>query len=145
MSNGNGSYLYVKNWSKFQHYKHRSPPWIKLYRNLFSDPAYRKLKDREKLQLISIWLLAATHDGAVPNDAAYVRVMTGLKHSPDLKTLINQVWLSENASTMLAQRQSRVEKRREEESKPVDKSLENVKGSIAKHLPNFLYRKATDV
>lgn len=141
MANGNGSYLYVKNWAKFQHYKHRSPPWIKLYRNLFSDPAYRKLKDRQKLQLISIWLLASTHDGAVPNDAAYVRVMTGLKHSPDLKTLINQGWLSENASNMLEQRQSRVEKRREEESKPVDKSI----GSLLPERLNFLYKKPTDL
>ena len=139
MANGNGSYLYVKNWAKFQHYKHRSPPWIKLYRNLFSDPAYRKLKDRQKLQLISIWLLASTHDGAVPNDAAYVRVMTGLKHSPDLKTLINQGWLTENASNMLVQRQSRVEKSREEESKPVDKSI----GNVGAKLPDYLYKKPT--
>jgi hypothetical protein len=27
-------YLRVKNWSEFQHYKDRNPPWIKLHRTL---------------------------------------------------------------------------------------------------------------
>lgn len=136
MADGNGAYLYVKNWSKFQHYRHRSPPWIKLYKTLLQDHAFRKLTDTQKVALILVWLLASNHDGLVPNDPSYLRVVLGLKHSPDLKTLINQGWLTENASNMLEQRQSRVEKSRVEESKPVDKSL----GNYLKK-PAFLYKR----
>jgi len=135
MSEGNGSYLYVKNWSKFQHYKHRSPRWIKLHRDILQDYNFRKLTDSQRLGLVLIWVLAANHDGLIPNDPNYLRVMLGLKHSPDLKTLINQGWLSENASDMLAQ--SRVEKSRVEKKgqKPVDKSR------IEERLPDYLYKR----
>jgi len=30
----------IKNWHKFQHYKHRNPPWIKLHRGLLDDPEW---------------------------------------------------------------------------------------------------------
>ena len=142
MSTGNGSYLYVKNWAKFQHYKHRSPAWIKLYRSILQDHQFRRLRDPCKLQLILIWLLASSHEGMVPNDREYLRNVLGLRRGPDLETLINQGFLSESASTMIEQRQSRVEKRREEESKPVDKS-------IGQHLRKMrdpsLYKKPSDL
>src|SRR3990167_3729679 len=122
MAERNGGYLHVKNWAKFQHYKNRSPTWIKLYRNLLQDYHFRKLPDRCKLQLVLIWLLAASHDGMVPNDREHLRNVLGLSRGPDLDTLINQGFLTENASIVLAQRERREDKRREEESKPVDKS-----------------------
>ena len=112
MADGNGSYLYVKNWHRFQHYKRRSPAWIKLYRDILQDHTFRKLPDHVKCQLILIWLLASSHEGMVPNDREYLRNVLGLRRGPDLETLINQGLLSENASTMLDQRQSREEKRR---------------------------------
>jgi len=31
--------LRVKNWGKFQHYKDRNPPWIKLHRGLLGGSA----------------------------------------------------------------------------------------------------------
>ena len=124
MANGNGGYLHVKNWARFQHYKNRHPTWIKLYRDLLQDHSFRRLPDVVKSQLMLIWLLASSQHGLVPNDADYLKNVLGLKRKPNTKLLIEQGFLIESASTMLAQRREETEKRREEESKPVDKSLE---------------------
>lgn len=49
----------IKNWAQFQHYKDRTPPWIKLYRTLLDDRQYRQLSDLAARFLIDLWLLAA--------------------------------------------------------------------------------------
>ena len=109
-------YLKVKNWSKFQHYKTRNPPWIKLYRSIASDYAFNQLSDVTKCHLMLIWIEAASGDGEVPNDAAYLRRRLSLKTNPDLKTLINNGWLVEIASTICKHdARPEGEKRREEQ------------------------------
>ena len=55
------NYLRVKNWEKFQHYKDRTPPWIKLYRDLLNDYEFSCLQDASKAHLMLIWLLAFSH------------------------------------------------------------------------------------
>jgi hypothetical protein len=40
-------WLTIKNWSEFQHYKDRNPPWIKLHRALLDDYAFAALPDPE--------------------------------------------------------------------------------------------------
>ena len=112
-------YLKVKNWTKFQHYKHRQPHWIKLYQSLLADYEFQRLPDPTKLHLILIWLFASTHDGLVPNDADFLRRRVGTRRSPNLKFLIKQGYLLENASLDSRVEKSRVEK---SESKAVDKS-----------------------
>lgn len=58
----------VKNWHKFQHYKDRRPPWIKLHREILDDPDYFALPDKMARQLPLIWLMASeTNDGSLPN------------------------------------------------------------------------------
>ena len=99
-------YLKVKNWSKFQHYKTRNPPWIKLYRDITSDYGFNALSDVDKCHLMLIWCEAASHNGEVPHDAKYLRRRLSLKSNPDLNLFINNGWLIK----MLAP----VEKRREE-------------------------------
>lgn len=113
-------YLKVKNWTKFQHYKHRSPPWIKLHRSLLSDYAFSCLQDASKAHLILIWLYASNHDGAVPNDPSFLRRSLGLKSNPDLKTLVEQGFLIVDASVALApsKQDADSEESREEKSAP---------------------------
>jgi hypothetical protein len=53
----------VKNWKKFQHFKDRSPPWIKLYRDLLDDPDWHELSGDEAKALVMIWLVASENDG----------------------------------------------------------------------------------
>ena len=49
----------IKNWSKFQHFKDRKPPWIKLYRDLLDDRSWYELSDSAAKLLVSLWLLAS--------------------------------------------------------------------------------------
>lgn len=48
----------VKNWCRFQHYKHRNPPWIKLYRDILNDPDWHNLPADTAKVLVMLWLLA---------------------------------------------------------------------------------------
>ena len=51
--------LKVKNWKKFQHFKDRRPPWIKLYRDLIDDKDWHSLDARVCKTLVLIWLIAS--------------------------------------------------------------------------------------
>ena len=63
----------IKNWSRFQHYKHRCPPWIKLATDTFQNPDFARLQDASKLLAICIWTLAAkSQDGSVVGDFDYI-------------------------------------------------------------------------
>jgi hypothetical protein len=52
-------YLRVKNWTKFQHYKKRNPPWIRLQTALLDDKDFQQLPDASRALAPCIWLLAA--------------------------------------------------------------------------------------
>jgi hypothetical protein len=51
--------LKPKNWDKFQHYKDRCPPWIKLHRDLLNDRIYAGLPIASKALAPLLWLLAS--------------------------------------------------------------------------------------
>lgn len=59
--------LRVKNWGDFQHFKDRSPPWIKLYKKLLDDKNWFELDADAAKCLISLWLLAAENEGDLPD------------------------------------------------------------------------------
>ena len=57
--------LRPKNWDKFQHYKDRCPPWIKLHRDLLNDREFACLPLASKALAPLLWLLASeSKDGA---------------------------------------------------------------------------------
>ena len=59
--------LRVKNWEKFQHYKDRRPPWIKLYHELLDNLDYHLLSPKAGKALPLIWLLGSESDGILPD------------------------------------------------------------------------------
>lgn len=59
--------LSIKNWAKFQHFKDRSPPWIKLYRDLLDDLQWHKLDPAASKVLVMLWLIASENDGNLPD------------------------------------------------------------------------------
>ena len=83
------TYLKIKNWEKYQHYKDRNPPWIKLYHSLLDDYLYGCLQDDSKLLLLSLWLLASRTDNRIPNDPEWIKRKAMLENSVDLKPLIS--------------------------------------------------------
>lgn len=59
----------IKDWSKFQHFKDRTPPWVKLYRDILDDPDWHELDGQSAKVLTMLWLIASedeTHSGALP-------------------------------------------------------------------------------
>ena len=61
--------LFVKDWKRFQHFKDRKPPWIKLYREILDDPDWHELSGDNAKILVSLWLIASeddTHSGMLP-------------------------------------------------------------------------------
>jgi hypothetical protein len=78
----------VKDFDKFQHYKDRTPPWIKLYNALLDDYAFARLQDASKAHLIAIWLVASRHDNKIPYDAEWIGSRINATEPVDLGALI---------------------------------------------------------
>jgi hypothetical protein len=60
----------IKNWNKFQHFKDRRPPWIKLHREILEDLGWFQLSGEDAKTLIMLWLLASEDEnmtGTLPN------------------------------------------------------------------------------
>lgn len=78
------THLCVKNWAKYQHYKDRNPPWVKLYLNIIvkyhadgTPNPVRTLGDAAWRLYLSLFCLAPRFDGYIPNDPQYIAAETG--------------------------------------------------------------------
>lgn len=81
-------YIQVKNWDNFQHYKDRTPPWIKLYNHLLDDFEFSCLPDASKAHLLSIWLLASRTNNKIPNNARWIGNKINATEEVNLNILI---------------------------------------------------------
>ena len=85
----------VKNWAKFQHFKDRSPPWIKFYRDLLDDLEWHELPPASAKALVMIWLIASENKGELPDTKtlAFRLRMT----ETQTKTIVSQLghWLEQ--------------------------------------------------
>ena len=59
---------HVKGWHKFQHFKDRKPPWVKLYRDLLDDMDWHELDPVAAKALVSLWLIASENNGQLPDN-----------------------------------------------------------------------------
>lgn len=92
----------VRNWDKFQHYKDRNPPWIKLHTELLDNYEFSQLHDASKLLAFCILLLAARSDNKIPHDPAWIQSRANLKQEPNLQPLFDErfiEWIQELPST----------------------------------------------
>ena len=115
------NYLRVRNWEKFQHYKDRTPPWIKLHRDLLNDYKFSCLQDASKLHLILIWLLASQLDNRIPADPTWIARRINVNNKIDLNSLIKYGFLEpeHNASNALAKRSLETETYKQETERAV--------------------------
>lgn len=106
-----GAFYRVRNWEKFQHYKNRNPPWIKLHTELLDNYQFSCLQDASKLLAICFLLLAARSDNKIPGDLDWIKRRCNLKSTPDIKPLLDSGFIEEiqtlpdaeqDASTTLA-------------------------------------------
>jgi hypothetical protein len=118
--------LTPKNWTSFQHYKDRNPPWIKLHKSLLDNWEYQCLPDASKALAPMLWLLASEHpDGVIEmsEDALMFRLRKTL---PELITaiqpLVSNGFFTCDSDLLAPCKQNAVpEKRREEAYKPEEK------------------------
>jgi hypothetical protein len=85
----------IKNWEKFQHYKDRNPPWIKLHCELMHSEDWVVLSDASKLLLIVCMMVGSKDQGNVPNNPAYIKRVGYLDKLPDFKPLLECGFLIE--------------------------------------------------
>jgi hypothetical protein len=92
----------VKDWHKFQHYKCRNPPWIKLHKSLLDDPDWHALDPALAKVLAMIWLIASENHGQLPElrKLAFRLRMTEKQCASTLNALSH--WLVQDASAPLA-------------------------------------------
>lgn len=58
----------IKNWAKFQHFKDRRPPWVKLYRDILDDVEWFELDPKLAKILVMLWLIASEEEnGELPD------------------------------------------------------------------------------
>ena len=57
----------IKGFKKFQHFKDRKPPWIKLYRDLLDDLEWHELDPKSAKVLVMLWLIASESEGVLPD------------------------------------------------------------------------------
>jgi hypothetical protein len=97
--------LTPKNWHKHQHYKNRTPPWIKFHRSLLNDRVFICLPTASKALLPLLWLLASeSKDGvfdASTEELVFRLRMTAKEVEESIKALIDKGFLLD-ASTMQA-------------------------------------------
>lgn len=96
----------VKNFEKYQHYKNRRPPWIKLYQDLLEDYAFTRLQDASKWHAVGLFLLASRYENRIPFDLAFITRELKANAAVDIDELVSAgfVTLSDDASAMLAAR-----------------------------------------
>lgn len=58
----------IKNWKKFQHFKDRRPPWVKLYRDILDDLDWHELDPLAAKVLVMLWLIASEDEGRIPDN-----------------------------------------------------------------------------
>lgn len=104
------SSLRVKNWDRYQHYKDRCPPWIKLATDTFQNYEFSRLSDASKLLALCIWTLASrSKAGEVPNDFEYLKAQgcLGPMVKPEhLKELVLQGFLESDSEALATREQS---------------------------------------
>lgn len=94
----------IKNWHKFQHFKDRRPPWIKLYRELLDDRQFHALSGDDTKSLIMLWLLASENFGKLPDMES---IAFRLRKSEDeIKLTVSRLcgWLEQDDIGLISER-----------------------------------------
>lgn len=90
--------LRIPRWWDFQHYKDRTAPWIKVYRELLLDDEWQELSDTSKAHLVGLWLLAPNYDGKIPFKPSWIAQKIGASSPIDWLELTRSKWVALNPS-----------------------------------------------
>ena len=62
----------IRNWDKFQHYKRRRPPWIKLYVDMLDDEDLQAMQSTSRLLYCLLLLVAARRGNRFPMNPVWI-------------------------------------------------------------------------
>lgn len=132
--------LRIKNWSEFQHYKDRAPPWVKLHHSLLDNFEFHSLPVDSKALAPMLWLLASENvDGSISDDLTKVafRLRTSVKDvQTALEPLINKGFVVSDSNVLADCKQCALpetETEAETEAEPRKPSVSSVKQRNPKH------------
>jgi hypothetical protein len=95
----------IRNWRKYQHYKYRNPPWVKLHLKILHSADWVNATPSCKLSMICCLLIGTMYDGCVPDDSVMIKRVCHIDWRVDFKPLLKSGFLENmlaDASTMLA-------------------------------------------
>jgi len=86
----------IRNWSQFQHYKDRNPPWIKLHQDLMSSETWALApSDADRIVLVVVMLLAARNDNKITSNTNYIKKFAHLDCDVNLNWLLECAFIEE--------------------------------------------------
>jgi hypothetical protein len=124
----------IKNWSKFQHFKDRKPPWVKLYRDVLDDMEWYELDPLASKVLVMCWLIASEDEGCLPNSKTLAfRLRMTEKQTIDCLNKLSH-WLEQDDINAISEQYQTdsLETEKETETK------KETKGAIAIVLPDWM-------
>ncbi len=80
-------HITIRNWRRYQHYKVRRPPWIKLHVEILDNYDFAQLEDHQKWLAVGLMLLAAKHENRVMADPWFVKNALHCSKMPDFRPL----------------------------------------------------------
>jgi len=106
----------IKNWEKYQHYKDRNPPWIKLHVEILASEDWVTLADASKLLMVVCMIVAARNNGVIEGSPDYLKRVAYLDKRPDLSPLIECGFLEEVLADASESKQAQADARPEGET-----------------------------
>lgn len=106
----------VRNWERYQHYRKRNPPWIKLHVEILQSDDWIVWDDASRVLAVACMVLAPRSQGVIDGSQRGLEILqkrANLASIPNLKPLVdsgflqslnpsNKIGVEEYASTMLA-------------------------------------------
>ena len=110
--------LTPKNWSHFQHYKDRCPPWIKLHKDLLNNRDFMRLPIASKALAPMLWLLASeskdgSFDGSL-DELVFRLHITEKEYHDGLKPLIDKGFFVSDSEVLATRLQDAIPERETE-------------------------------
>jgi len=131
--------MQIRNWKKFQHFKDRKPPWVKLYRDILDDLDWHELDATASKVLIMCWLIASEDDGRLPPVKTLAfRLRMSEKQTNDCLNKLSH-WLEQDDISVISDRyqSDSLETERETEKeteKEKEKEVEKKRGTKGSRL-----------
>ena len=114
-------YLRITNWDRWQSYRsdRGQPPWIKLHRSLMRNPEWVSLNDKQRGQLVAIWLSGADRGGVILASPAILKKLCFMDTEPDIELFISLNFIDPDVIVASSWRQVGVNMRQDDASEKV--------------------------